>query len=431
VGAVIEQGWSERVPAARVEDIDRLYRLYGVLRQAREQRGALDFDTQETRILFDEQRKIAAIEPVHRNDAHKLIEECMLIANVATAQFLESLEQPALFRVHECPSAEKLENLRAFLGELSLELPGGLKPTPEHYQSLLATVEGREDRHIIQTMLLRSLSQAVYQPENAGHFGLHYPAYAHFTSPIRRYPDLLVHRAIRAAIRTPGNVGHIRRVPGASGLKRERIYPYDTAAMLTFGEQCSMTERRADDATREVDAWLKCEFLKDRIGEEFAGVVAAVTNFGCFVELSDLYIEGLLHVSALPGDYYHFDQVKQRLVGERTRRVFQLGGAVMVRVARVDLDDRKIDLELAGIAELRSPAKPKRSQRRDASDTREKRPRKVKGKIKNKSKTDKKKAIEKSDKSKSEGNKPGSGKPARAKKSASPAQKQSGSRKKR
>jgi ribonuclease R len=431
VGAVIEQGWSERVPAERVEDIDRLYRLYGVLRQAREQRGALDFDTQETRILFDEQRKIAAIEPVHRNDAHKLIEECMLIANVATAQFLESLEQPALFRVHECPSAEKLENLRAFLGELSLELPGGLKPTPEHYQSLLATVEGREDRHIIQTMLLRSLSQAVYQPENAGHFGLHYPAYAHFTSPIRRYPDLLVHRAIRAAIRTPGNVGHIRRVPGASGLKRERIYPYDTAAMLTFGEQCSMTERRADDATREVDAWLKCEFLKDRIGEEFAGVVAAVTNFGCFVELSDLYIEGLLHVSALPGDYYHFDQVKQRLVGERTRRVFQLGGAVMVRVARVDLDDRKIDLELAGIAELRSPAKPKRSQRRDASDTREKRPRKVKGKIKNKSKTDKKKAIEKSDKSKSEGNKPGSGKPARAKKSASPAQKQSGSRNKR
>ena len=431
VGAVIEQGWSERVPAERVEDIDRLYRLYGVLRQAREQRGALDFDTQETRILFDEQRKIAAIEPVHRNDAHKLIEECMLIANVATAQFLESLEQPVLFRVHECPSAEKLENLRAFLGELSLELPGGLKPTPEHYQSLLATVEGREDRHIIQTMLLRSLSQAVYQPENAGHFGLHYPAYAHFTSPIRRYPDLLVHRAIRAAIRTTGNIGHIRRVPGASGLKRERIYPYDTAAMLTFGEQCSMTERRADDATREVDAWLKCEFLKDRIGEEFAGVVAAVTNFGCFVELSDLYIEGLLHVSALPGDYYHFDQVKQRLVGERTRRVFQLGGAVMVRVARVDLDDRKIDLELASIAELRSPAKPKRSQRRDASDTREKRPRKVKGKIKNKSKTDKKKAIERSDKSKTEGNKPGSGKPARAKKSASPAQKQSGSRKKR
>jgi len=350
VGAVIENGWSPDVPAERGEEIERLYRLYQVLRSAREQRGALDFDTQETRILFDEQRKIAAIKPVRRNDAHKLIEECMLIANVATAQFLEALQQPALFRVHEGPSAEKLENLRAFLGELSLDLPGGLKPTPEHYQSLLATVEGRDDSHIIQTMLLRSLSQAVYQPENAGHFGLHYEAYAHFTSPIRRYPDLLVHRAIRSAIRGRGKNAHINRVKGAVVLKRERIYPYDTAAMVALGEQCSMTERRADDATREVDAWLKCEFLKDRIGEEFEGVIAAVTNFGVFVELSDLYIEGLMHVSALPGDYYHFDQAKQRLIGERTRQIFQLGGAVTVRVARVDLDDRKIDLELAGVA---------------------------------------------------------------------------------
>ena len=236
------------------------------------------------------------------------------------------------------------------MGELSLDLPGGLKPTPEHYQSLLATVDGRDDSHIIQTMLLRSLSQAVYQPENAGHFGLHYEAYAHFTSPIRRYPDLLVHRAIRAAIRGRGKSTHIERVKGARALKRETIYPYDTGAMAALGEQCSMTERRADDATREVDAWLKCEFLKDRIGEEFEGVIAAVTNFGVFVELSDLYIEGLMHVSALPGDYYHFDQAKQRLIGERTRQIFQLGGAVTVRVARVDLDDRKIDLELAGVA---------------------------------------------------------------------------------
>ena len=277
----------------------------------------------------------------------------MLIANVATAQFLESLEQPVLFRVHEGPSAEKLENLRAFLGELSLDLPGGMKPTPEHYQSLLGRVEGREDSHIIQTMLLRSLSQAVYQPENAGHFGLHYEAYAHFTSPIRRYPDLLVHRVIRAAIRGRSKGAHIRRVQGAAPLKREKIYPYDTGAMVALGEQCSMTERRADDATREVDAWLKCEFLKDRIGEEFEGVIAAVTTFGVFVELSDLYIEGLIHVSALPGDYYHFDQAKQRLIGERTRQVFQLGGAVTVRVARVDLDDRKIDLELSGVAPSR------------------------------------------------------------------------------
>ena len=364
VGAVIENGWSRHVPAERGEEIDRLYRLYQVLRSAREERGALDFDTQETRILFDEQRKIAAIQPVHRNDAHKLIEECMLIANVATAQFLEALEQPALFRVHEGPSAEKLENLRAFLGELSLDLPGGLKPTPEHYQSLLGTVEGRDDSHIVQTMLLRSLSQAVYQPENAGHFGLHYEAYAHFTSPIRRYPDLLVHRAIRAAIRGRGQGAHIKRVKGASALKRERIYPYDVGAMAALGEQCSMTERRADDATREVDAWLKCEFLKDRIGEEFEGVIAAVTNFGVFVELSDLYIEGLIHISALPGDYYHFDQAKQRLIGERTRQVFQLGGAVTARIARVDLDDRKIDLELAGVA----PSRRSKTSKRQSQD---------------------------------------------------------------
>ena len=290
----------------------------------------------------------------------------MLIANVATAQFLEELEQPALFRVHEGPSAEKLENLRAFLGELSLDLAGGLKPTPEHYQSLLAIVEGRDDRHIIQTMLLRSLSQAVYQPENAGHFGLYYEAYAHFTSPIRRYPDLLVHRAIRAAIRARGKADHIKRVRGATALKRERIYPYDIATMVSLGEQCSMTERRADDATREVDAWLKCEFLKDRIGEEFDGVIAAVTTFGVFVELSDLYIEGLMHVSALPGDYYHFDQTRQRLIGERTRQVFQLGGAVTVRIARVDLDDRKIDLELAGVAPSRRGKTSRRQSKNDA-----------------------------------------------------------------
>ena len=220
-------------------------------------------------------------------------------------------------------------------------------------------------------MLLRSLSQAVYQPENAGHFGLHYEAYAHFTSPIRRYPDLLVHRAIRAAIRVRGKADHIKRVKGATALKRERIYPYDIAAMVALGEQCSMTERRADDATREVDAWLKCEFLKDRIGEEFEGVIAAVTTFGVFVELSDLYIEGLMHVSALPGDYYHFDQAKQRLIGERTRQVFQLGGAVTVRVARVDLDDRKIDLELAGVAPSRRGKSSQRKPKDDALRSRQ------------------------------------------------------------
>ena len=372
VGAVLADGESPNVADERYGDIARLYRLYEVLRGAREQRGALDFETQETRIVFDEQRKIAAIEPVYRNDAHKLIEECMLIANVATARFLEATDQPALFRVHEGPSAQKLENLRAFLGELTLELPGGLKPTPEHYQSLLSTVEGRDDAQVIQTMLLRSLSQAVYQPDNGGHFGLHFEAYAHFTSPIRRYPDLLVHRAIRSVIRGRTKSAHVSRVPGAKALQREVIYPYDMAGMLALGEQCSMTERRADDATREVDAWLKCEFLKDRIGDAFSGVIAAVTNFGVFVELHDLYIEGLLHVSALPGDYYHFDQAKQRLVGERTRQVFQLGGVVAVKVARVDLDDRKIDLELAdGASSKRAagagPRKPGEGPKKDKS----------------------------------------------------------------
>ncbi|MEL0037615.1 MAG: RNB domain-containing ribonuclease, partial [Halieaceae bacterium] len=190
------------------------------------------------------------------------------------------------------------------------------------------------------------LSQAVYQPENKGHFGLHYGAYAHFTSPIRRYPDLLVHRAIRHIIRSDAPSPQVRRVADVKPIPRERIYPYQGADMAALGEHCSVTERRADDATREVEAWLKCEFLRDKLGETFDGLITAVTGFGVFVELRDLYIEGLVHISALPGDYYHFEQAKQRLVGERTRQVFQLGGSVRVVVARVDLDERKIDLEL-------------------------------------------------------------------------------------
>lgn len=346
VAGVIEDGWHEEVDSARYEDIARLHLLYKCLRGARDRRGAIDFDTVETRIVFNDERKIESIIPVHRNDAHKVIEECMLAANVATAHFLEQSDLPVLYRVHEGPSAERLTNLRAFLGELSLDLPGGETPTPEHYQSVLAVIEGRDDASVIQTMLLRSLSQAVYQPENKGHFGLHYPAYAHFTSPIRRYPDLLVHRAIRHLIRSRKKIEQVRRVKGAGVLPKESIYPYTEAHMAEFGEHCSMTERRADDATREVAAWLKCEFLSDKVGEVYDGVIAAVTNFGIFVELVDLYIEGLVHISALPGDYYHFDQPKQRLVGEHTRRCFQLGGMVRVRVARVDLDNRKIDLEM-------------------------------------------------------------------------------------
>jgi len=346
VGEVLEKGSHPDVDKRRVPDLKRLHSLYKVLRGARDVRGAIDFETVETRIVFNEQRKIEAIIPVVRNDAHKLIEECMLCANVAAAEFFEANNLPILYRVHEGPTEEKLENLRKFLGELGLDLGGGVKPTPLHYQLLLQQIEDRPDAHIIQTMLLRSLRQAVYQPENEGHFGLHYPAYAHFTSPIRRYPDLLVHRGMRSVIRSKRKAEGVKRVRGAEPIETKRIFPYDMHAMAVFGEHCSMSERRADDATREVEAWLKCEYLQDHVGDEFGGVIAAVTSFGLFVELDDLYIEGLVHITALPGDYYNFDASHQRLTGERTGRSFQLGGKVKVQVARVDLDDKKIDLEL-------------------------------------------------------------------------------------
>ena len=347
VGQVLETGSHPDVDVQRVPDLERLHGLYKVLRKARDNRGAIDFETVETRILFDENRKISEIVPVHRNDAHKLIEECMLCANVATARFFEACELPILYRVHEGPNEEKMENLRGFLGELGLDLSGGDKPTPNDYQDLLAQVADRDDANVIQTMMLRSLSQAVYQPENKGHFGLNYPGYAHFTSPIRRYPDLLVHRGIRRIVRSEIASVQVKRT-GAAPIPAQKIFPYDVGAMAQFGEQCSMTERRADDATREVEAWLKCEFLHHRVGEEFDAVVAAVTSFGLFVELSDLYIEGLVHISSLPGDYYHFDPGKQRLSGERSGRSFNLGDSVRVQVARVSLEDKKIDLELVG-----------------------------------------------------------------------------------
>ena len=343
VGAVLENGWHEGVHTDRLEGLSQLHALYKVLREARSTRGAIDFETVETRILFDENRKIDAIVPVNRNDAHKLIEECMLAANVATAAYLEASELAALFRVHEGPSAERLEALRTFLGELALDLPGGMDPTPLDYQSVLSRLAERDDAQVIQTMLLRSLSQAVYEPDNGGHFGLNYEAYAHFTSPIRRYPDLLVHRAIKRLATSSGSTP--RKL---SKDKTRALYPYTMTDLVAVGEHCSMTERRADDATRDVQLWLKCEYLRHHIGDEFAGVVASVTRFGMFVELTDIYMEGLVHISALPSDYYHFDHASQRLVGEHTRQTYQLGDAVRVQVARVDLDDRKIDLELVG-----------------------------------------------------------------------------------
>ncbi|MEH6469690.1 MAG: ribonuclease R [Halopseudomonas sp.] len=335
-----------------------LYYLYQALRGARSERGAIDFETTETRIVFGSERKIDKIVPVVRNDAHKLIEECMLCANVATARFLEKLKLPALYRVHQGPKERKLTNLRGFLGELGLNLGGGDKPTPDDYQTLLSQAEDRPDAHIIQTMMLRSLSQAVYSPQNEGHFGLAYQAYAHFTSPIRRYPDLLVHRAIRSVIREKGGLMSkvksmfgagkppVVRIDSAPSLDTTKSYPYDLPKMLELGEQCSLAERRADEATRDVMGWLKCEYMQDHIGDEFNGVVSAVTGFGLFVELQGVYTEGLIHVSALQGDYYHFDAAKQRLSGERTGVIYRLGDEMRVRVVRVDLDDRKIDFEL-------------------------------------------------------------------------------------
>ena len=367
VSAMLEQPKGTEGKALRGEykevlpHLKQLYSLYQVLLAARHERGAIDFETQETRIIFGADRKISEIRPTQRNDAHKLIEECMLAANVATAAFMQKHEIPALYRVHDGPPPERVEKLKAFLTELGLSLHRGKSkdgPSPKDYQQLLESIRGRPDYHLIQTVMLRSLSQAVYSADNQGHFGLNYEAYAHFTSPIRRYPDLLIHRAIRSVVRSKLDTPHVKRA-GAAIMPRARIYPYDDAILEQLGEQCSMSERRADEATRDVVNWLKCEFMKDRVGETFPGVITAVTGFGLFVELQDIYVEGLVHVTALPGDYYHFDPVHHRLAGERSGRNFRLGDSIEVKVMRVDLDERKIDFELAE-GKAVAPAGPRR-----------------------------------------------------------------------
>jgi ribonuclease R len=329
--------------------IERLQKLFECLRNARDQRGAIDFETVETRIVFNEERKIEKIVPIKRNDAHKLIEECMLCANVCAADFLEKHNLVGLYRVHEGPSEQKLTNLRQFLAELGFGLGGGDRPSSADYQQVMQMIQGRNDAHMIQTVMLRSMRQAMYQVENHGHFGLGYEAYTHFTSPIRRYPDLLVHRAIRSIIRSDKPSNLVRRVESAKPLALRKIYPYSMSDMLMFGEQCSRTERRADEATRDVVSWLKCEFLRDRVGDVFEGHVSSVTSFGLFVELNDLYVEGLVHITSLPHDYYRFEPAMHRLVGERTRKVFGLGDDLLVKVVGVDLDNRKIDFELESI----------------------------------------------------------------------------------
>lgn len=346
-GQILREQYANIVP-----QLDTLYDLYKTLKASRGERGAIEFETVETRIIFNADRKIEDIVPVQRNDAHKLIEECMLCANVATAQFLQKHNQPSLYRVHQGPSEQKLETLKQYLNESGITLSGGLKPSPKDFLQVMRQIEGRPDAHLIQSMLLRSMSQAVYQPDNEGHFGLAYSAYTHFTSPIRRYPDLMVHRAIRQLIRSESQdeslLNDIRRAEGASVIKKKDIYPYDMAALLQLGEQCSLTERRADDATRDVMDFLKCEYMRGHVGETFEGVISTVTNFGIFVQLNDLYIEGLVHVTNLTSDFYQFDPVRMLLRGERSGRVFRMGDTVEVIVSRVDLDDRKIDFEMIG-----------------------------------------------------------------------------------
>ncbi len=311
--------------------LQSLHTLYGILHETRKERGAMDFDTTETRIEFDENRKIQCIVPVIRNDAHRLIEECMLAANVATARFLERAKIPTLYRVHAPPEEDKIIGLRKFLGELGLQLSGGKQPSPKDFQRTLASIGDRPEKHLIETVMLRSLKQAQYIESNDGHFGLAYSAYTHFTSPIRRYPDLLIHRAVGFLIDN----------------QPVEKFTYTEDDMNRLGKHCSATERRADEATREVVAWLKCEYMQDKLGQVFRGRISAVTGFGIFVELDDVYVEGLVHVTSLKNDYYAFDAVKHRLVGERGGHVYRLGDKMTVLVARVDLDERKIDFEPA------------------------------------------------------------------------------------
>lgn len=311
-----------------IENVDDLNDLYKVLAKARKKRGSIDFETQETRIMFDTNQRIENIVPTERNDAHKLIEECMIAANVTAAKFLGKHKIPTLYRDHDGPKTSKLDDVRDFLSNFALTLgKSGAKASSLDYGILINSIKDRPDFNLIQTILLRSLSQAVYSPDNIGHFGLSLENYAHFTSPIRRYPDLLVHRGIRHVIR--GN----------------KNSPYSHAAMVDLGEHCSANERRADEATRDAEAALKCEYMLNKVGQSYHGRITAATSFGVFVELKEIFVEGLIHITNLPKDYYKFNPVAHRLTGENNGLLFQLGDPVNVQVAGVNMDERKIDFE--------------------------------------------------------------------------------------
>ncbi|WFQ78705.1 ribonuclease R [Xenorhabdus sp. SF857] len=322
-----------------VQPIEYLHELYQALEQAREQRGAISFESEEAKFIFNAERRIERIEPVVRNDAHKLIEECMILANIAAARFVEKHHEPALYRIHDRPREESILNLRSVFNELGLSLLGGLTPEPKDYAQLMKQVADRPDHELLQTMLLRSMKQAIYEPENRGHFGLALRSYSHFTSPIRRYPDLALHRAIKYLLAQENGVIEHHGTPTGG-------WHNDMEQMLQLGDHCSMTERRADEATRDVADWLKCDFMQDQVGNVFTGLITSVTGFGFFVRLNDLFIDGLVHVSTLNNDYYRYDNVGQRLIGESSGTTYRLGDEVEIRVEAVHMDERNIDFAL-------------------------------------------------------------------------------------
>ena len=324
-----EEAAAKKKLAPVLPHLKNLDALFRVLFKARRVRGAIDFETLETQMIFDAQGKIERIVAVERNDAHRVIEECMLAANVCASNFLKEHKQAALFRVHQGPTPERLLKLRDFLGGFGLQLAGGAEPTAKDYSRLLEQIVDRPDKQLLQTVMLRSLRQAVYSPDNVGHFGLAYESYTHFTSPIRRYPDLLIHRAIKAVL------AHGRYSPGDGENSWEEA-----------GMHCSMTERRADEATRDVEAWLKCYYMQDRVGEEFTGSISSVLPFGVFVALDEVFIEGLVHVSELGSDYFHFDEARHQMLGERSGKRYRLADRVRVQLVRADLESKKIDFRL-------------------------------------------------------------------------------------
>ncbi|MEM9100866.1 MAG: ribonuclease R [Pseudomonadota bacterium] len=358
VGRLLEDEPEHYIPKNVEQPLKELHALYQVLREQRLARGALEFESPEPVFLFSDDKKIDAIVERHRNDAHKLIEECMILANISAAKFIEKHEHYALVRNHIGPSEKKLEALQKYLQEKGLRLPGGLNPTPKDYAELLQSVEHRLDYEQVQTMLLRSMTQAVYQPQADGHFGLALEEYAHFTSPIRRYPDLIVHRTIKKIL------SKITRK--RSGLEGRWAGEY--AQLDAIGEHCSFTERRAEEATRDVSDWLKCEFMMDKVGQHYTGKVTSVTSFGLFVRLDTLYIEGLIHITQLTNDYYHFDAAKMVLIGENTRLRFGLGDTLDIIVSRVDLETRQIDFELTGLSSSKPLSRKKSKSQKISSE---------------------------------------------------------------